>query len=502
MRSFSSKEKGYIGMYMQKKNETTTLAFVAAVVLALLSSVAFAQSQCLTDVSTTTSTSRATTGTSVTITATTTGSSCTVSTLSLVSTPALTVNDPASGQYSGFSAGTAKSFTVTGGTADTYTYYARGTTSSGSVDSTQQILEFISPSDLTVTATPSSASVSSGQTFSLTINMQNPQSSAVTTSYAINMPSGLSRNSGDPLTSSGTTVSGSSTKTLSLTVKHSTCFTGTKTITFDVGGSTNVASVSVTGNSTCDSGSSGSSSSSSGGGGGAGAGGAAVASEAHTFAQISPGAVAVKKLTNTNIGVKEISIEVNNLATNVRLTVTKLAGQPASVTTPKGTVYQFVEINASNVQGNLKSAALTFEVTKGWLLQNGFEKAHVALQRFANSAWENLPTTVISEDSSVVKYQATTSGFSVFAIAADKTAAQTTQGTTTTQANQTGQPSQPSQPETTQAPGQQPASQPLIKLPPLDSATLSVLVVTFIVVLGAAYFMLTKRKKSSIFPSK
>ena len=112
------------------------------VIFAVLVSPTFAQ-QCLTDVTTSTSVETATTGTNVAIVVTTTGDSCTVSTFVLVSSPHLTINDPATAQYAGFSAGTTKQFTITGGTADTYTYYSRGTTSSGSVDSTAAIIEFI-----------------------------------------------------------------------------------------------------------------------------------------------------------------------------------------------------------------------------------------------------------------------------------------------------------------------------------------------------------------------
>lgn len=476
---------------MMKK---TQIAFIMAVLAVLQMQAAFAV-QCLSSVDTSTSASRATTGTSVTITVTTSGSSCTVSTLALVSSPSLTVNDPADGQYSGFSAGTTKTFTVTAGSAGNYQYYARGTTTDGSVDSSpQQYLDFISPSDLTVSVSPASASVTNGNTFSLDVNIQNVQTSDVSTSYALNLPSGLTRQSGSPTSSSGTTVSASSTKTLSFTIKHSTCFEGSKSITFDLGGSTGVASVSVTGNAsgTCSASSSNASSSTSGGGS---TGGAAVVTEAHTFAQITPAAAAVKKFTNAAIALKEISIGVNNPANNVRVTVTKLAGQPASITkTVSGKVFQYVEINASNLAGNIKNAALTFEVTKSWLSSNGFEKSHVVLQRYTGTDWEKLPTAILSEDASIIKYQATTSGFSVFAITAESAASQAAATSNQTQpaqqpANETQQPpAQPAQPSP-----EQPA-QPLLKPPPIDIA-LTAFIVILTAAAGAIYYKFGRKKE-------
>lgn len=408
---------------MKKKN---IIIGVIAILMAVFSFPIYAETQCLTAVSTASSSSRATTGTSVTITATTTGSSCTVSTLSMVSSPSLTVNDPASGQYSGFSAGTAKTFTITAGTSGTYTYYARGTTTAGGVDSTAEIMEFISPSDLTVTPSPSSATIAHNNMFNLTISIQNPQASDVATSYTLNLPSGLTRNSGDPTSSSGTTVSASSTKTVTIEVKHSTCYTGSKTITFDLGDTTSAASVAVTGNTTCSSGTSNTSTSSSSGSGGGSSSNQTsnLTKSSRTFTVINPGVKVTHTIATTSIGVKLISIEVNNRANNVKITVTKLDGQPASVTkTITGTVFQYLDIDAENLsQSNIKSAKLKFNVTKSWLTQNGFSTSDIVLLRFTTS-WEKLPTVVLGESVADVEYEATTPGFSTFAIATEKAAA-------------------------------------------------------------------------------
>ncbi len=391
------------------------------------SPVGLAQSQCLTDVSTTTSTSRATTGTSVTITVSTTGSSCTISTLAFVSSPSLTINDPSSGQYGGFSAGTTKSFSITAGTSGTYNYYAQGTTTSGSVDSTSQILEFVSPSDLTVTASPSSASVTSGNSFSLSISVQNPQSSGVTTSYALNLPSGLTRSSGDPASSSGTTIDASSTKTLSYTVQHSTCFTGSKTITFDLGSTSGAASVSVTGNSSCTSGTT--TTTTPGGGGSTGSNATStVTKENRTLSVITPGAAAVTKFASKDLGIKEIQIEVNSPAHNITITILKLAGQPASVTkTVTGTVYQYIDINITNLSSdNVNRGKIKFNITKSWLTQNSFSISEVSLRRFSGGNWEKLVTSLLTEGPAEAEYESVTPGFSTFAIVGEKTVTQPT----------------------------------------------------------------------------
>ena len=463
--------------------EKNTYIAAIAILIFIFSLPIYAETQCLTAVSTASSSSRATTGTSVTMTVTTTGSSCTVSTLSMISSPSLTVNDPASGQYSGFSAGTSKTFTITAGTSGTYTYYAHGTTTAGSVDSTAEIMEFISPSDLTVTPSPSSATIAHNNMFNLTISIQNPQASDVATSYTLNLPSGLTRNSGDPTSSSGTTVSASSTKTVTVEVKHSTCYTGSKTITFDLGDTTSAASVAVTGNTTCSSGTSNTSTSSSGGGGGGGS--ANTTSNAtkvsRTFTVINPGAKVIHNISSTSIGVKSVSIEVVNKANNVKITVTKLDGQPASITkTITGKVFQYMNIDAESLtQSNVKSAKIRFNVTKSWLTQNGFSASDVFLMRFT-ADWEKLSTVVLGESAADVEYEATTPGFSTFAIATEKAAV-------TPAAQQPEQPAQPTQPAENQT--AQPSVLPTTQAPTIGvPSEILYIAVALIIAIIAGYF--------------
>ena len=477
-----------------KEKLILVLPVVMAVIFAFAPSYVFAE-QCLSSVSTSTSSSRVTTGTSVTITVSTTGTSCTINTLALVSSPSLTVNDPANGQYSGFSAGTTKSFAVTAGTSGTYTYYARGTTSSGSVDSTSQIIEFISPSDLTVSSSPSSASVTEGNTFSLTVSIQNPQSSAVTTSYTLNLPSGLTRQSGDPTSSSGTAVSGSGTKTLSFTIKHSTCFTGSKSITFDVGGSTGVTSVSVSGNSTCGAGSSNASSSSSSSGGGGTSTTSAVVTEIHTFATVKEGETVVKTFTNAVLNLKTLSITVNKQAKDVKIVTSNLGtNKPPSVTTPSGVIFQYLNFTVSNLpDSNIKSAELRFIVSDAWISQNGVARPDIVLQRYENGAWRELATTHTGGTEHVAKLP----GFSIFAITGKKATV------TQPQANQTQQPPQPPQEQPAEGqPSEEGLLLPSIILPavniPIEGWYIAVV---FIIVIIIGYFHY-HHPKTKIRPEK
>jgi hypothetical protein len=57
-------------------------------------------------------------------------------------------------------------------------------------------INVVAPDALTVSGSPSSTNKSTGQTFSLSISISNPQASSITTSYALSLPSGYSA-SGD-----------------------------------------------------------------------------------------------------------------------------------------------------------------------------------------------------------------------------------------------------------------------------------------------------------------
>jgi len=132
-----------------------------------------------------------------------------------------------------------------------------------------------------------------------------------------------------------------------------------------------------------------------------------------------PSGITKLNVDDNAIGVKSIDIQVANPANNVRITVEKLAGKPVSITKEiSGAVFQYIEITKENIaDAGIKRAAITFNVTKAWLSQNGYAKENVVLMRFSNG-WGELPTTIRRESSSEVEFSAESPSFSTFAIAA------------------------------------------------------------------------------------
>ena len=142
-------------------------------------------------------------------------------------------------------------------------------------------------------------------------------------------------------------------------------------------------------------------------------------SNSQTWIKVTPGVATIMKILGDDFGVKEIIIEVNNPANNVKIDIVKLPGKPASVTKNiTGKVYRYLELkktnlNDSDIRGDVK---VKFQVTQSWLLTNNLDAKNIVLKRFASDAWQDLKTTLLSTDNVYGYYEAETPGMSFFAI--------------------------------------------------------------------------------------
>lgn len=489
---------------MKVSLSTATAILIAVLVVFALPHLAFAQSQCVSSVTGSASANTVTTGTDFTISVTpaSSESGCTVSTLTLPGTPtSYTISDPPasqSNQFSGFAAGTTKTFTLSTGAAGTYTFTPTATTSGGSISGTGVIVSAVDPSTLTVSATPSSAQINLSQAFTLTLAITGSASSSVTTSYTLTVPTGLTA-SGDPTSSSTQSVPANSSVSLSWTVNHTTCFTSSKTITFALGSNTAAASVTVTGNSSCTTSSNASSSSSSSGGS---AGGTTSSLSAKT-AKVSIVTVSTGSTKIIDVGLKSNDTSVRRLeftasesAGGVQLIIDKITSRPSfvSVDPPSGAIFGYIVINLTNLSDSqVSSAKIDFSVNKSWISTNTLDKNKIALQRLSGSTWTKLDTVIFQEEADNIVYRATSPGLSVFSIWAEKPA-------TTNATNQTAAP--PEQPAAP-AGGEEPVKPLTPETPeqpvqPVDftTAMIYIAVIVIILVLAAGYFAMRKKPQS------
>ncbi|MFH1311167.1 MAG: PGF-pre-PGF domain-containing protein [Nanoarchaeota archaeon] len=143
-------------------------------------------------------------------------------------------------------------------------------------------------------------------------------------------------------------------------------------------------------------------------------------SKVHSFAQMTPGVASIVKDFNADVGIKQIQIEVNNAAQNVKVSVTKYDGKPADVSISKsGKVYQYVQIDATNLADKLSKATVQFRVEKTWATTNNLAKEKIVVSKFdeTGNKWNELTTTFASEDNTHYYYDVEVTSFSYFAIA-------------------------------------------------------------------------------------
>jgi PGF-pre-PGF domain-containing protein len=139
----------------------------------------------------------------------------------------------------------------------------------------------------------------------------------------------------------------------------------------------------------------------------------------HSWTKITPGVVTIMKDFDREIGIKQIQIDVNNPAQNVKITVTKHDGKPAEVAVEKsGKVYQYLQIGAENFDNTLDKAIVEFRVGRAWATSVELGKNDIAVFRYneAMSRWDELTTTSIGEDATYYYYEVELEGFSYFAI--------------------------------------------------------------------------------------
>ena len=108
--------------------------------------------------------------------------------------------------------------------------------------------------------------------------------------------------------------------------------------------------------------------------------------------------------------------------------MTKYDGKPAEVSVVKtGKVYQYMQINASNLGNKLEKAKIIAKVNKSWIVSNGVSRNDIAISKFdeSNSKWNELPTSFNSEDDDYYYYETEVNSFSYFAISEKTTVADT-----------------------------------------------------------------------------
>ncbi len=96
---------------------------------------------------------------------------------------------------------------------------------------------------------------------------------------------------------------------------------------------------------------------------------------------------------------------------------------------PSGEVYKSLNIWVGNsgfaTSQNIENAVIGFKVEKAWLQEKGIDSSSIVLNRYNDKKWNELPTTLLSEDDKYIYFTAETPGFSPFAIVANTATTET-----------------------------------------------------------------------------
>jgi len=125
------------------------------------------------------------------------------------------------------------------------------------------------------------------------------------------------------------------------------------------------------------------------------------------------------EVTNDEIPVGNVEIEVNKELNDLKIRVERFDDKPDDVSTFSGEVYKYLFFETTRfTNADIVSGEVIFTVTKEWVTDNNIDKDMVALFWFNEdtSEWEELTTEFLRTLADEYEYKAQTSGFSYFAI--------------------------------------------------------------------------------------
>ncbi len=116
------------------------------------------------------------------------------------------------------------------------------------------------------------------------------------------------------------------------------------------------------------------------------------------------------------VNVKSIKITAKEIIVGMDITVRVIAEPTKAVPVTVEKIFQYIELNKTIAQGVMKEAKIEFTVTKKWISDNNINPDSIKLKRLAEGAWNDLDTIKKADGTTAITYEATTPGFSEFAI--------------------------------------------------------------------------------------
>ena len=137
-----------------------------------------------------------------------------------------------------------------------------------------------------------------------------------------------------------------------------------------------------------------------------------------TIQEIPAGGQETAEIGTANIA--EILIGARNRVENVAINVEELESQPAGIPALGGSVYSYVNIEASISSSDIESSKIKFWVERSWIQLNNIDVSKIRLNRYSADGWEQLTTSKVEEGVTKIYFSAESSGFSTFAVTGEE----------------------------------------------------------------------------------
>jgi PGF-pre-PGF domain-containing protein len=167
---------------------------------------------------------------------------------------------------------------------------------------------------------------------------------------------------------------------------------------------------------------------SSGGGGG---GGGTSGEDFYNIAETETQRVSVFKGDNVSYSFENTQNPILNIKFTAKVSAGKVASKVEVLrntstmvdTPPPGKVYQNINIWVGNYgwasEKNIKDLTISFTVPLDWITSNNIDKSSIALYRYNDDSWEQLPTSLTTRNENSITFTSSTPGFSPFAISGE-----------------------------------------------------------------------------------
>ncbi|MFH0876456.1 MAG: PGF-pre-PGF domain-containing protein [archaeon] len=133
------------------------------------------------------------------------------------------------------------------------------------------------------------------------------------------------------------------------------------------------------------------------------------------WSKIAAGTQTTMTITNKEIGIEYIILILKEEAKDVKMQIVRLLTKPTGVSDPASKIYRYYSFETTNL-GGLDTAKIRFTVEESWITANGLTANDLAMFRYANGVWNELNTLYVSKANGIITFEATTNGFSYFAV--------------------------------------------------------------------------------------